>query len=285
MKSWLVLDLAVCASLGLPWLGFDTSASPLYFLNLEVPRWHFQQRLEAIVKARAVTLKSGMLRSWSLRGVDVGSDRIWNLVVETIETEGRWGLVLVDPLYKLYSASRDESSTSASGEIMKRFDRLTEATGAASLFTHHYTKGSPNQKEAQDRFSGSGVLIRDPDTYIAMTRHKEENCFTLDFTMRCLPPIESFVIRWNHPLFERVPDLDPKELRPPPDKKKTKYSAWDLVEQLGNDDLKTTEFCKRCEEETGMSSRTFYDLLKEAQKQNLLSKSKVDQTWEVVRRK
>jgi hypothetical protein len=89
----------------------------------------------------------------------------------------------------------------------------TEATGAATLFTHHYAKGSPNNKEALDRFSGSGVLIRDPDVYFAMTRHAQEDAFTLDLTLRCLPQVEPFVVRWEYPLFELAPDLNHEELR------------------------------------------------------------------------
>jgi hypothetical protein len=32
----------------------------------------------------------------------------------------------------------------------------------------------------------------------------------LDFSRRCLPPIEPFVIRWEHPLFGLAPELDPQ---------------------------------------------------------------------------
>jgi len=58
---------------------------------------------------------------------------------------------------------------------------LAEKTGAATSFNHHYAKGSPNSKDPIDRFSGSGVLVRDPDVYIAMTPHSEENAFALEF--------------------------------------------------------------------------------------------------------
>ena len=117
-----------------------------------------------------------------------------------------------------------------------------------------------------------------------MTRHTEPDAFAIEMTLRCLPPVDPFVVRWNYPLFELAPDLDPAELRQAPGKNKSQYFVNDLVKQLGNDDLTAKEFQKRCMDETGMSRAVFYRLLEKAAAKKLIAKSAVDGKWEVVKK-
>jgi hypothetical protein len=286
MKSWLVLHIAVCVATGTTWLGRKVNQARVFFLNLEVPKWHFDERLRVIVNALGVKLEKGMFNAWSLRGYDLADDNVWDAVEQRIVREGNTGLVVADPLYKLFNEKRGENETGATTAIMRRFDLLAERSGASPFFTHHYAKGSPVGKEAIDRFSGSGVLARDPDAYIAMTRHEHDDAFALDFSLRCLPPIDPFVIRWDYPLFKLDPALDPKDLHKPAARgKKAIYSVQDLVDVLGRNDLSTTEFKERCDIEVGMKSTVFYELLKKAKDQGLIHKSKVDDKWEVVQKK
>jgi hypothetical protein len=49
-------------------------------------------------------------------------------------------------------------------------------------------------------------------------------------------------------------------------------------------DLRATEFFKRCRDECGMSSATFYRLLEEGEKAGVLHQSPVDKKWEVVKK-
>jgi hypothetical protein len=284
MKSWLLLNIAVSVAAGVPWLGrFATARSRLFFLNLELPKWHFEKRLRMVTEALGIGLQPGFFNAWSLRGVDLSRDDVWNAVSSRIIESPAVSLVVADPLYKLFNESRGENETTGTTAIMKRFDLLAEQSGASPLFSHHFAKGSPANKEAIDRFSGSGVLARDPDVYITMTRHETQDAFTIEMSLRCLPPVEPFVIRWNPPIFELATDLDPRELRQPLGRR-ARYSVDDLVEELGNDNLKTAELQKRCSQEKGMSRAQFYLLLKQAEGK-VLFKSKVDNTWEVIQEK
>lgn len=286
MKSWMLLNIGVCVATGTPWLGqFDTTKARVIYLNLEVPKWHFHHRLRLVAEALQVQLEAGMFTVWNLRGTDLSRDDHWLAAQKRIIQAGQFGLILVDPLYKLFSEHRDESGSPGAIAIMKRFDILAEKTGAAPFFSHHFAKGSAAGKEAIDRFSGSGVLIRDPDVYLCMTRHEEEDAFTIEPTLRCLAPVEPFVIRWEHPLFKLAPALNPQEIRKPASADKTKFFPIDLAMQLGNDDLTTTELKKRCMEERGMSKSTFYSLLEKAEKKGLIHKDKViGDRWVRVKR-
>jgi Asp-tRNA(Asn)/Glu-tRNA(Gln) amidotransferase A subunit family amidase len=40
-----------------------------------------------------------------------------------------------------------------------------------------------------DRISGSGVFARDPDSVLIMTKHEQEDTYTVEATLRNLKPI------------------------------------------------------------------------------------------------
>lgn len=51
-----------------------------------------------------------------------------------------------------------------------------------------------------DRIGGSGVFASDPDTIVRMTRHKVDDAFAVEMTLRNHPPQEPLVVRREHPL-------------------------------------------------------------------------------------
>jgi len=83
-----------------------------------------------------------------------------------------------------------------------------------------------------DRIGGSGVFARDPDTILTLTRHQEDNAFTVEPILRNHPPISPFVIRWDFPLMKRDDDLDPGKLKQPKLGRESKYKVEDLIAQL-----------------------------------------------------
>jgi AAA domain len=272
MKSWALIDLALSFSLGVSWWGFQTTKARVLFLNLEIPRPFFRERLGEVVSARKLKLDPNTLLVQHLRGFDLSRREVWERLMRDIVRRGPWDLLVLDPIYKTLG-SRDENNASDVTEILISLERAAELTGAAVLFSHHYAKGSAALKESTDRMSGSGVWMRDPDSYLAMTRHEEEDCFTIEPTLRNLAPVKPFVMRWTHPVFKRAPDLDPEELRqqrkPGP---ATKFDVNQIVSALNGDTLSTPQLKKRVVEETGMSRSKFYELLIQAEKRKLLVK-------------
>ena len=63
--------------------------------------------------------------------------------------------------------------------------------------------------------SGSGVFARDPDSIITMTAHEKDDCFSIEMTLRNLPPQDPFVVRRSHPLLLLENQLDPSKLKKP----------------------------------------------------------------------
>jgi hypothetical protein len=123
-------------------------------------------------------------------------------------------LVTFDPIYKTLPPYRGSENDSAIiTQLLNDLDSITVNTGAAVLFSSHYSKGNQAEKESLDRVSGSGAWIRDPDSLLMMTAHQEQDCFSVDATLRNLPPLRSFVVKWDYPLFTRQEKLDPELLK------------------------------------------------------------------------
>jgi hypothetical protein len=105
--------------------------------------------------------------------------------------------------------------------------------------------------------------------------HLRNNCLFL--TTPCLPPKEEVGIRWNIPCFEIDDSLDPSDLQKTG--RPSTYSAEDLIEVLGNKSYADKEWQEKCEENTGMSGRTFHRLKKELVAVRRIYLSKIDGTW------
>ena len=284
-KTWALMDFAYCVGNGLLWWGTHTEKSPVVYLNFELLDYDFRWRMEQIQKAYgkgdidAVTHIG--LRAKTLQ------PRHWEWIHEEI-TEANAGLLVCDPTYKMLRPGSDENSASDIAQVTAIFDRVTEATGAATAYTQHFPKGNQAHRESIDRGAGSGVWARDADAIITMTNHSEgEGYLSVEYTLRSFPRIDPFVAQWVLPLFVRKLELDAADLKQPPKQgmgRKAKWTTGQLVENLGTKDLPTGEFQKLMNEETGMPSSTFYELLAEAKKEGLLHKSATDEKWEVVQK-
>jgi AAA domain len=281
-KTWTLMDIAFCVGNGLLWWGTHTTQCPVVYLDFELIDYDFRWRMEQIASAYGRG-SIDVVKRIGLRGKTLKADH-WSKIYENVCAVSA-GLVVADPTYKLLGPNRDENAAGDIAQVTAIFERLTEATGASVIYAQHFSKGNQAGKESIDRGAGSGVWARDADAIITMTKHQEgDDCLTIETTLRSFPRIDPFVVRWNFPLFQRAPELDPADLKQPSKRggSSPKYSVKDLVECLGNRQLTTSEFQRLANEETGMSKAVFYRLLPEAEKSGVLHKSRVDSKWEVV---
>jgi hypothetical protein len=178
------------------------------------------------------------------------------------------------------------------GGVPRVLSRLALATGAAIAFGAHFSKGNQALKESMDRIGGSGVFARDPDTILTLTRHQEDNAFAVEPILRN-PPLPPFVIRWNFPLMTRDEMLDPAKLKPAKTGRAPKYGIQDLIDQLQSLGktksgktkvvrITTADFQKHMYRESGMSRSTFFELIKEGEKQGRFKKT--GDKWRLVQK-
>ena len=195
------------------------------------------------------------------------------------------GLVVSDPTYKLLGPYRDENTTQPDiAQVTAIFDRITEATSAAVIYSQHYGKGNQAAKESINRGAGSGVWARDADVITTMTKHANgDDYLSVEHTLRSFPRIAPFVVQWNFPLFTRALGLDPTDLKQPSKAgREPIYCLDDLVDCLNGQCLTNAEFEAVFMKKTNASEATFKRLLSKAEKRNLIYKCVIDQKWERI---
>ncbi len=225
-KTYTMLGAGLAVAGGHPWLGIQTIACPVLYLNLELQDFAVAHRLNAIARAMGVPL-SRELHLVNLRNRLVTLDSLELRIGKLIEST-QAGLVVVDPHYKLSSASGvEENSNDAQALFLYRIESAICSTGAGVMIAHHFSKGNAESKRAMDRASGAGALARWPDVVMSMTEHEEADCVTAEFSLRNFAPVDPFVLRWRHPVWTVDSSVNPALLKRAGTKPET-FKALDL---------------------------------------------------------
>jgi hypothetical protein len=255
-KTWLLIDLAVSVASGVEWFnGYPTKEGRVLYINLELPAPFCNKRVQTVCSERQITLTKGMLDIWNLRGYAMRWPELYRQI-----PPGVYVLIIIDPIYKIL-LGRAENRTEDVASVMLELEELAVHKSAAVAFGAHYSKGNQAKKESIDRIGGSGVFARDPDSILSFTKHEENDCFTVELTLRNHPPRKPFVVRWEYPLFATESTFDPTKLkqvgRPP------LYSVPDVVD-LVDEPMKAGQIVKLAAQELGMQRRTVFEALHEA---------------------
>ena len=230
-KSWSLLDLALSVGYGMPWLGCHTVQSRVLVINLEI----LSRRSAA---SGSTPWRTPVASSRNRHGWTHGTCAVTR--PPTGKSSPRSSSVSETAIMGLSSSTR---STSCTGMLTRiRHGTLQPSStpwwrsrnrpGQPWRSVVHFSKGNQSGKNAIDRVSGSGVFARDPDTILTLTAHEEPSCFTLDATLRNLPPMESFVLAcWQYPMFVRDGSLNPARLKTVG--RPATYTPDDLLKALG----------------------------------------------------
>jgi len=211
-KTWSLINLAIAASNGMPWLGMPVKQSKVLYLDFELKKFFGTDRIKRVAKAtfNGEIKPNHHLDYWPLRGHR--ADLLTKIRAERRE----YDLIILDPYYKL-ATGIDENDAKAVGEIVNLIEDFSEETGAAIVFAHHFSKGNKSETDHIDRASGSGVFARDPDAILTLTSHEEEEHLVLEATNRNCPFSPPKVLEFSaetFPLFIHRPDLEAKFRKP-----------------------------------------------------------------------
>jgi RecA-family ATPase len=209
-KSWTLIDMMLAVSAGATWWGFPTQRGRVLYINFELPDFAFQHRLMAIARHKGIADFTG-IDLWNLRGFATDFSVLIPKILTRVKDE-RYALIVLDPVYKGLG-KRDENKAGDIASLCNEIEQLAVQSGAAVVFGAHYSKGNQAGKEAIDRIGGSGVFARDPDVILTMTPHEEENAYVIDLTLRALPQITPFVVRWTSCIFQRDPRADASRVK------------------------------------------------------------------------
>jgi len=263
-KSWTLLDLCIAVATGSEWLGFQTTAGKVLYVNFELQGFALHKRLLAICEDRGITVPEN-LYVWNLRGFG----RPLSALKNHMAGDG-YSLVVPDPIYKTL-AGRNENDAGAIAEVCAEIESVAITTGAAVAFGAHFAKGNASQKNVIDRMAGSGVFARDPDAILTATTHEAQDAFTLNMTLRNFPQPPEVVIRWQYPRMRVDTALDPAKLKQPKLGRSSDYNVDDILTHL-TPGMIATVWRTTCKEECGVGESTFWRLLQSARKSGRVKK-------------
>jgi hypothetical protein len=101
-------------------------------------------------------------------GLSLDSDPRHVAEVERVLTEGRYALVVIDPLYKLHTG--DSNAEREAVDLMKRLDGWREALGFALLLPVHCRKPVPGTKFSIHDLFGSSAYVRGAEVVLGLQR-------------------------------------------------------------------------------------------------------------------
>jgi hypothetical protein len=270
-KTWSLIDLALSVASGRPWWGFSTNQCPVLYVNFEIQPAFFHRRVALIKQKRGIELTSGALQIIHLRGTRLTAELFGQAITEQFKGAG-FGLMILDPLYKLMVGQEENSTATLSG-IADVIDGITTSCNAAVAYGAHFSKGNQSAKEIADRINGSGVTGRDADSILTLTKHAEADCVSLEAVLRNCPPMKPKVMRWNFPLMEEARELNPADLKKPGGRPEAISTVKALQFFDGQNSLKRKEIL-RLADNLNVSESTMARKLRELVKQGKLTTTK-----------
>ncbi|MFN2196274.1 MAG: AAA family ATPase [Anaerolineales bacterium] len=182
LKSFLMADLAVCASAGQPWLeaaswvngnqaaAIPTRQLPVMWVDFDNGRRRTHDRFGALGRAHHLPVETSFYyHSMDSPWLDAGDKKSISALLERMLRKEIKFLV-VDNL-GVVSGDADENS----GEmvrVMSEFRQLAELTGAAVVLIHHQRKSTGNTSRAGDSLRGHSSIEAALDLALLIEREE-----------------------------------------------------------------------------------------------------------------
>lgn len=211
-KTWFVNDLALAVATGGEWFGFKCEKGRVLLIDNELHCETSANRIARIAAARGLAIDDvadGIIvenQRGRLSSIEDFAQEIDELRPLGIK------LAIVDAFYRALPRGASENDNGAVTILYNMIDAYSEALGCAFVLIHHTSKGSQSQKNITDIGSGAGAQSRAADTHLVLRPHKEPGCVVMDAAVRSFPPVAPVALRWNWPVWERDPSLDPSAL-------------------------------------------------------------------------
>jgi hypothetical protein len=213
-KSWMVNALAIKASLGQEWLGFQCAKTRVLLIDNELHGETTARRIPALCDAMGINIDQLKdLDTLNLRGNLIDFSKLGPVLFDKIE-KGRYGIVILDAFYRFLVAGMAENDNGAMAGVYNMIDQWAEKLGCCFIMIHHTSKGNQSDKDVTDVGSGAGSMSRAADTHLILRHHEDEHHLVLDAAVRSFAPVEPKVLHWQFPIFSCAgEDKDAKRLK------------------------------------------------------------------------
>lgn len=215
-KSWFVMQFGLSVALGRLFPGFPCKAGRVLLLDYELAGGTLAKRLDLVTRAMDTTAEEvgDRFAVHSLRGKRLDVHDL-GFYFATIPPR-QYDLVVLDPLYHLFTPDTDENSNADVAALYGTLQRYAEALDSALIVVHHVSKGDPSWKSLTDLGAGAGAQSRACDAHLTIRLHAQDDVAVVAGVLRSFAPFNPFCIRRSFPLWVEARDLDPTDLRRPP---------------------------------------------------------------------
>jgi len=222
-KSWLVTDLAIAIATGRPWLElFQTVQGNVLIIDNELHGETSANRVPRVAEARNIDIEqiADSVFVENLRGhlKDLISLGPYFGAIEP----GKFRIIILDAFYRFIPKDTDENDNGSVAQLYNHLDHYANKLGCSFVLIHHASKGSQSNKSVTDVGAGAGSQSRATDTHLILRAHEEDKAVVLDAAVRSWQPVSPVCLRWDFPVFNPAPDLDPTTLRPERPRRKAK---------------------------------------------------------------
>ena len=166
-KTWALLDLAICAANGAPWLGMATIPGPVLIIDEESGRRRLSRRLSDVMRGHDAGLTTP-INAVSLAAFDVGKPNDIGEITNLINDTGA-RLVIIDALADIMPG-RDENAVKDTAPIFLTLRKIAEDTQAAIIVIHHSNKNGG--------YRGSSAIKGAIDLLLSVEKKNESNNMT-----------------------------------------------------------------------------------------------------------
>lgn len=208
-KTWFLIQMALDISTGHAWYGYQCEKAPILYLNLELKTNAFRKRIIDVSQRLGLRVDYKIFHVVNLCDLEKQyKDDLGRLIFSIIELARaiKARAIFIDPIYKC--GLEDENSAKDVSKFCRLLDEMTDETGAAVIYCHHFSKGLQYEKNAIDRASGSGVFARDADAIVTLSELEAPDGYRIEATLRGFKRPGPLSIRFEHPLHVLAPELN-----------------------------------------------------------------------------
>lgn len=193
-KTYAVLDMAVCVSIGAKWLDHETQQSAVLIVDEESGERRLKRRLHEVLNGHLVKREDApQIFATCLQALDARSQEDINALDLAIRQTGA-GLVIIDALMEV-TPGAEENSVKDILPALHNLRRVAEVTNSAFWIIHHNNKnGGYRGTSAIKGKVDNMLMVKKPkgSKYITFTAEKnrdvEESQFTALATWVSDPP-------------------------------------------------------------------------------------------------
>jgi len=262
-KSYAMLDMAMCVSRGLPWLGLDTQLTPVLIVDLENRLIRVCERVQKAMRGHSLNNPPLIHVTFGLHSRLDSDESI--LEIAYLAERCNAGLVVLDSLVD-FLGEVDENSNAEMGRVAERLRAVAEEVGGL-IAIHHTPKGNAQTPR------GATALRNGVDVNIIVSRDGDN--LTLKQDKNRTGPEKKVVARmnWGDGLFNLSPicvAIGRTEIAQVADK--DEEAILNVVDEGGGEWVWSNEIVQQTIEATGHARSTIHRKLEHLIADHVLEK-------------